>query len=75
MQWKWKTIEGKSAPQKVEIRGTIRQGVNALLSSVDDISQHLFRANWHRNIFDYIRANLKHGYILQVMDLSMNFNN
>ena len=46
MQWHvWRTVEGKSAPQKCQVKGTIRQGVNQFLSVVTDISPHLFRAN------------------------------
>ena len=76
VQWhQWKVIEGKSAPQKCEMKGTLKHAVNDLLDTVEDISLHLFRANWHRHIFDYIKGHLEEGYLLQVMDFAMNFNN
>ena len=76
MTWhRWKVVEGRSAPQKCEIKGTLRQGVEEFLSILEDISDHLFRANWNRNVFDYIKQNLQVGYLLQVMDFAMNFNN
>ena len=48
---KWKTVEGKSAPMKTQVKGTLHAGVNEFLTIVENLSQHLFRANWHRNIF------------------------
>ena len=53
----------------------MRRAVNEFLDIVDGISDHLFRANWNRNIFDYIKGHLQRGYILQVMDFAMNYNN
>ena len=76
MVWhRWQVPEGKSAPQKCEIRGNMRKAVNEFLDIVNDISDHLFRAKWNRNIFDYIKGHLQRGYILRVMDFAMNYNN
>ena len=72
---RWQLIQGRSAPQKCPIRGTLQSGVNEFLDIVEQISEHLFRANWNRNIFQYIMKNLKVGYVLQVLDFAMNFNN
>ena len=72
---RWQNAEGRSVPQKLEIRGTLRAAVNEFLDIVEDISDHLFRANWHRNVFQYIKAHLLSGYLLQVMDFAMNFSN
>ena len=71
---RWKSIEGR-APQKCPIKGTLRAAVNEFLEIVEKISEHLFRANWHRNIFQYIKNRITSGYVLQVMDFAMNFNN
>ena len=49
--------------------------MNEFVDIVQDISQHLFRANWNWNVFQYIRNNLNVSYILQVLDFAMNFNN
>ena len=66
---KWKLVEGHSVPQKCEIKGTLKAGVNEFLNLVEDISKHLFQANWHRHVFQYIKGNLQQGYLLQVMGL------
>ena len=71
----WKLVDGKSAPQKCEMKGSLRKAVNEFLEVVEDISKHPFRAYWHRNVFDYIKGHLHNGYLLQVMDFAMNFNN
>ena len=71
----WKKPEGKSAPQKTEVRGTLRSAVNYFLEMTEDLAGHLFRANWNKNVFQYIKGHLQRGYILQVMDFAMNFNN
>ena len=60
---------------KTEVKGTLCAAVNEFLDIVDDLSSHLFRANWHKNIFQYIRSHLMQGYVLQVLDFAMNFNN
>ena len=71
----WKSVEGKSAPQKTEVRETLKSAVNYFLEMTEELSGHLFRANWNKNVFQYIKGHLQSGYILQVMDFAMNFNN
>ena len=71
----WRSVEGKSCPQKVEIKRPLKNAVNQFMDILHDISEHLFRANWHRNVFQYIQRNLMLGYVLQVMDFAMNFRN
>ena len=71
----WIKPEGKSAPQKTEVKGTLRSAVNEFLEIIQDLSGHLFRANWNRHVFQYIRSHLEVGYVLQVLDFAMNFNN
>ena len=72
---RWQTVEGRSVPRKLEIKGTLRSAMNEFLDIVEDISDHLFRANWHRNVFQYVKSNLQRGCVLQVMDFAMNFAN
>ena len=72
---RWQIVEGKSSPMKQEIKGTLRSAVNEFLTIVKDLSAHLFRANWNRNVFQYLRSNLMEGCVLQVLDFAMNFNN
>ena len=71
----WQVIQGRSVPQKLEIKNTLRCAVNEFLDIVEDISAHLFRANWDHNVFQYIKSHLEQGYVLQVMDFAMNFAN
>ena len=73
---RWKKIEGKSAPQKCQLKKPLKMAINEFLDILHDLSQHLFRANWHRNVFQYAKENLATtGYLLQVMDFAMNFSN
>ena len=44
-------------------------------SLVDKIAMHLFRANWNRNLLQFIRDNLEEGLIVLVQDFAMNYNN
>ena len=76
MCWhKWQVVEENSAPQKCEVKGSLKNAVTDFLELVDNISPHLFRPNWHRNVFDYMKGHLQNGYLLQVMNFGMNFNN
>ena len=70
----WKGIDGK-APQKLQIRSTLCAAVNEFLELVEHLSQHRCHANWHRNIFQFTKAHLLLGFVLQVMDFAMNFIN
>ena len=73
---KWQVVPGHStAPQKCEIKNTLKMAVNEFLEIIEDISDHLFHANWHQNVFQYIKGHLLDAYVLQVMDFAMNFNN
>ena len=72
---KWKSLEGK-APQKMQFKKPLKTAINEFLDIVHNLSEHLFRANWHRNMFQYAKSQLANtGYILQVMDFAMNFRN
>ena len=72
---RWMKKNGKSAHEKVQIRGTIKQAIDELLKMLETLKNHLFRSNWHRNLFDHIRKNLKSGYIVQIFDFAMNYQN
>ena len=76
MTWhRWQTIDGKTVPKKCEIKDSLKAGLNEFLDVIESISNHLFRANWHRNVFQYIRSHLMTGHVLQVLDFAMNFTN
>ena len=51
---KWVTRTGKSAPEKLQMRGTVMQAIAELLQMIDGLKAHLFHANWNRNTFEYI---------------------
>ena len=72
---KWMKKDGKSVPEKCEIKKPLKTAINEFLTIVEDLSEHLFRSSWHRKMFEYIKDNLLVGYVLQVMDFAMNFNN
>ena len=72
---KWQLIEGKSVPQKCAIKKPLKTVVNIFLDLLQDLLQHVFRSIWHKNVFDYIKKNLSPGYVLQVLDFAMNYNN
>ena len=72
---KWANVKGKKAPDIVHTRGSIMQAVEYLVSMLTIMSTHLFRSNWNRNLFDYIRKNLFLGLLAQIFDFSMNFRN
>ena len=74
---KWMSTSGNSAPQKCQIKGTIKQATSEMLGMLQPLKAHLFRENWNRNIFEYIRHrdNLQVGYVVQIFDFAMNFRN
>ena len=45
------------------------------LQDLVSMSQHLFSANWNYAMFQYVRDNLKAGYLLQVLDFGQNYMN
>ena len=71
----WQVVKGHTVPQKLEEKGTVRSAMNEFLDTIESIAAHLFRADWNRNVFQYIKSHLLTGYLLQVMDFAMNFSN
>ena len=72
---KWMKPKGKSAPDNIQIRGTLKQCMDDLFSMIKFLTGHIFRANWHRNMYDYILKQIIVGLIVQIFDYSMNFRN
>ena len=72
---KWQKPKGKSAPDNVYIRGTTKQCLEDLFSMMKYLTGHLFRANWHRNMYEYMLKQIIVGFIVQIFDYSMNFRN
>ena len=46
-----------------------------LLGIVKQLKPHIFRANWHRNLFKNIRKDIPAGQVIQQFDFAMNFRN
>ena len=74
---KWMKKPDSKAPHNCHITASIQQAIDQLMDMVKDLTSHLFRSKWHRNLFDYIRnpENLLFGYIVQIFDFAMNFKN
>ena len=73
---KWMKVDGK-AHKKCPIKKPLKTAINEFMGIIHNLSEHLFRANWHRNVFQFIKSTLSstRGYLLQVMDFAMNFSN
>ena len=81
IQWnRWIWVEkfpgakAKKLIMKTE-QGTRKQLLDIFLSDLQSLSQHVFGANWNYAMFQYIRDNLKPGYLLQVLDFGQNYLN
>ena len=72
---KWMTPAGKKCPENVHIKGTLSQGIDYLCEELKSLGSHMFRSQWNRNWFQYIREHLLVGYLAQIFDFSMNFRN
>ena len=72
---RWTVQKGKSAPDKCQIHGTLKQAFGELMKSLKFLKCHLFRANWNRHLFEYSRKVLRPGEIVQIFDFAMNFRN
>ena len=73
IQWnRWIWVEkfpgnkAKKLIMKTE-QGTCKQLLDIFLSTLQSLSQNVFGANWNYAMFQYIRDNLKPGYLLQVL--------
>ena len=76
LSWhEWLIPNGKSTPEKCEVKGTVKLAVDQLLEKLCTLMPHLFRSSWHRNTFEYIRHDLNAGYVVQIFDFAQNFRN
>ena len=55
--------------------GTRKELLDIFLTDLVSMSQHIFSANWNYAMFQYVRDNLKPGYLLQVLDFGQNYMN
>ena len=70
---KWISHTGKKALEKYQVKGTLHQALQELVSTLYPLKSHIFRANWNQSIFDYSLKNLQHGQVVQIFDFAMNF--
>ena len=56
-------------------QGTCKDLLQIFLDDLKSLSHHLFSANWNYAQFQYIRDNLKQGYLLSVLDFGQNYMN
>ena len=81
IQWnRWTFVEkypGAKAKKLVlkTFDGTRKELLDSFLQDLVSMSQHLFSANWNYAMFQYVRDNLKAGYLLQVLDFGQNYMN
>ena len=80
IQWnRW--IFVKISPAKAKklvlktFHGTQKELLDSFLEDLVSMSQHIFSANWNYAMFQYVRDNLKPGYLLQVLDFGQNYLN
>ena len=74
MAWRqWMTLAGKSTPAKCQVKGSLQQAIDQLIDMTASLKCHLFRANWHKNVFEEARKNVPAGHIIQIFDFAMNF--
>ena len=73
IQWnRWTWVEKYPGAKANKLVLTTFHGTRKELVSM---SQHLFSANWNYAMFQYVRDNLKAGYLLQVLDFGQNYMN
>ena len=72
---KWFKGTGKVSHEKCQMKGTLTQALQELLQMIRTLKTHIFRANWHRSIFDYSCRNLERGHVVQIFDFAMNYRN
>ena len=77
-RWVWVEKFPGSTAKKMILRteqGTHKDLLDVFLDDLKSLSHHLFSANWNYAQFQYIRDNLKPGYLLSVLDFGQNYIN
>ena len=76
LTWRrWMNKPGKSTPDNLPVKGTLKQAVDSLLTMIPGLSKHLFRSTWNRSVYDYVKKHLVVGRVAMIFDFSMNFRN
>ena len=77
-QWIWvEKFPGASGKKMIlsTKHGIRKDLLEMFLADLKSLSHHLFLANWNYAQFQYIRDNLKQGYLLSVLDFGQNYMN
>ena len=77
-RWVWVEKFPGSTTKKMILRteqDTRKDLLDVFLDDLKSLSHHLFSANWNYAQFQYIRDNLKPGYLLSVLDFGQNYMN
>ena len=77
-RWIWVEKFPRSKAKKLILKtydGTQKELLDSFLTDLVSMSQHIFAANWNYAMFQYVRDNLKPGYLLQVLDFGQNYMN
>ena len=76
-RWTSKTVGGKQVPRKVleTRRGTSTDLIQEFLQETSFLSEHLFRAKWQHQQFEYLRnlSPLPSSLLMMVLDFAKNF--
>ena len=81
IQWnRWTFVEKYPSAKAKKLvlktfQGTRKELLDSFLQDLVPMSQHIFSANWNYAMFQYVRDNLKPGYLLQVLDFGQNYLN
>ena len=79
IQWnRWFWIEKYPTLKKMILKmeqGTQKDLLQVFLQDLKTLSHHVFAANWNYAMFQYIKDNLKPGYLLSVLDFGQNYMN
>ena len=77
-RWVWVEKYPGSSQKKMILKtelGTQKELLDVFLGDLKSMSHHLFSANWNYAQFQYIRDNLKPGYLMSVLDFGQNYMN
>ena len=55
------------------VTGKMRQLLDLFISDLRDMSEHIFKADWHYKQFTHLQNHLPKGMVLQVLDFAQNF--
>ena len=74
LTWRrWQAVGVKRELVLVTINGTLKNALIALGEDLENMSLHMFNANWHSQQFVSLRNNFPQGTMVQVLDFGKNY--